>query len=188
MKSLGSKPLLFPMPVLIISTYNSDGSVNAMNMAWGGISDDVQVSLNLDPHHKSAQNIRERRAFTLSIADALHVKEADFFGIASGNKMCDKFERSGLSAKKSELVDAPIITDFPLTLVCKVREITERETLSHVEADILDVLVKDDVLDENGNVDVYKLNALIYDTFSHSYYKVGDKVAKAFSVGTQLMK
>ena len=69
-----------------------------------------------------------------------------------------------------------------------MHEITERETLSHVEADILDVLVKDDVLDENGNVDVYKLNALIYDTFSHSYYKVGDKVAKAFSVGTQLMK
>lgn len=188
MKSLGAKPLLFPMPVLIIATYNEDGSVNAMNMAWGGVSDDEKVSLNLSPDHKSAENIRKRRAFTLSIADAAHVKEADFFGIATGNKVKNKLEKSGMHAVKSELVDAPVITDFPLTLECKVSEITERPSLSHVEGDILNVLVKEDVLDEKGNVDVKKLNALIYDTFSGSYYTVGDRVAKAFNVGSELMK
>lgn len=188
MKSLGSKPLLFPMPVLIIASYNEDGSVNAMNMAWGGVSDDTKVSLNLAPDHKTAENIRKRRAFTISVADGAHMKEADFFGIASGNKVADKFSRSGLSAVKSELVDAPVITDFPLTLECSVSEITERPSLSHVEGEILNVLVHDDILDDKGRVDVRKLDGLIFDTFTSGYYRVGDRIGTAWKEGAELMK
>ncbi len=188
MKSLGAKPFLFPMPVLIIASYNDDGSVNAMNMAWGGISDDTKVSLNLSPDHKTSENIRKRRAFTVSVADGAHIKEADFFGIASGNKIVDKFARSGLRAVKSEVVDAPVITDFPITLECSVSEITERPSLCHVEGEILNALVRDDVLDEKGNVDIRKLDGLIFDTFSRSYYRVGEKIGTAWKEGAGLMK
>ena len=188
MKSLGAKPLLFPMPVLIVATYNEDGSVNAMNMAWGGISDDTKVSLNLSPDHKTSENIRKRRAFTISIADSAHVKEADYFGIASGNKVGDKFAKSGLTAVKSELVDAPVITDFPLTIECSVSEIVERPSLCHVEGDILNVLVKEDILDEKGMVDVRKMDGLIFDTFSRSYYRVGDRIGTAWKEGGCLIK
>ena len=119
-KDLGVKPYLFPMPVLMIATYGDDGTVDVMNMAWGGICAENMVSLNIDTDHKTAKNIKKRGAFTLSIADVPHIQAADFFGIASGNKMEDKFARSGLTAVKSEKVDAPVVQEFPLTLECKV--------------------------------------------------------------------
>lgn len=114
-KDLGVKPYLFPMPVLMIATYGDDGTVDVMNMAWGGICAENMVSLNIDTDHKTAKNIKKRGAFTLSIADVPHIQAADFFGIASGNKMEDKFARSGLTAVKSEKVDAPVVQEFPLT-------------------------------------------------------------------------
>ncbi len=118
-KELGVHPYLFPMPVLMIATYGDDNVVDVMNMAWGGICAENMVSLNIDEDHKTSENIKKRGAFTLSIADIPHIEAADFFGIASGNKMPDKFERSGLSAVKSEKVDAPIVQEFPLTLECR---------------------------------------------------------------------
>lgn len=96
-KELGIKPYLFPMPVLMIATYGSDGTVDVMNMAWGGICAENMVSLNIGEGHKTAENIKQRGAFTLSVADIPHIEAADFFGIASGNKMADKFERTGLT-------------------------------------------------------------------------------------------
>ena len=121
-KDLGIKPYTFPMPVLMISTYNEDGTVDVMNMAWGGVCAANMVALNIDEDHKTSENIKKRGAFTLSIADIPHIEAADFFGIASGNKMADKFERSGLHAVKSEKVDAPVVEEFPLTLECRVAE------------------------------------------------------------------
>ena len=119
-KELGIKPYLFPMPVLMIATYGSDGAVDVMNMAWGGVCASNMVALNIDEDHKTTQNIKERMAFTLSVADIDHLEESDFFGIASGNKMEDKFERTGMHAVRSDKVDAPVIEEYPLTLECKV--------------------------------------------------------------------
>ena len=122
LKDLGVKPYLFPMPVLMITTYGDDDKVDVMNMAWGGICAQNMVALNIDEDHKTSENIKKRGAFTLSIADVDHIEEADFFGIATGNKMEDKFERTGLHAVKSTRVDAPIVQEFPVTLECKVVE------------------------------------------------------------------
>ena len=101
------------MPVLLISTYNADNTVDVMNMAWGGVCGSNMVALNIDEDHKTSQNIKERMAFTLSVADIPHIEAADFFGIASGNKMADKFERTGLHAVKSTRVDAPVFAHTP---------------------------------------------------------------------------
>lgn len=188
-KSLGVKPYLFPMPVLLIATYNEDGSVDVMNMAWGGICSETTVALNLDEDHKTSANIKARGAFTLAIADVAHLPEADFFGIASGNTMKDKFERSGLTAEKSTKVDAPIITAFPLTLECKVTEAKmEPYGCFHVIGEIVDVLVDEAVLDASGKVDPTKLNAVMFDQFQHGYYAVGEKVGQAWKTGAHLMK
>lgn len=100
---------IFPMPVLMVATYNEDGSVNVMNAAWGTMQERDTVALNLTESHKTVQNIKARGAFTVSIADAAHVVEADYFGVESGNRAADKFARSGLSASKAEMVDAPVI-------------------------------------------------------------------------------
>lgn len=187
-KDLGVKPYLFPMPVLMIATYGDDGTVDVMNMAWGGICAENMVSLNIDTDHKTAKNIKKRGAFTLSIADVPHIQAADFFGIASGNKMEDKFARSGLTAVKSEKVDAPVVQEFPLTLECKVVEDKMEVYGHHVLGEIVGVLADESVLDETGKVDASKLNAFMFDQFRSGYYAIGEKVGQAWHTGAPLMK
>lgn len=188
LKDLGVKPYLFPMPVLMIATYSEDDKVNVMNMAWGGICAENMVALNIDEDHKTAENIKNHNAFTLSIADIDHLKEADFFGIATGNKMADKFERSGLNAVKSSRVDAPIVTDFPLTLECKVVECQHTAYGFRVLGEIVNVLADEKVLDEKGKVDPAKLNAFVFDQFQSGYYAIGEKVGQAWQSGVPFMK
>ena len=121
-KNLGVQPALFPMPVVIVAAYAADGSICAMNAAWAQICDMDKIALFIDADHKTTKNIMETKAFTVSIADVPNMAPADFFGIATGNKMPDKFARSGLSAKKSTNVDAPVIQEFPLTMECRLEE------------------------------------------------------------------
>ena len=187
-KDLGVKPYLFPMPVLMIATYGDDGTVDVMNMAWGGICAENMVSLNIDTDHKTAKNIKKRGAFTLSIADIPHIQAADFFGIASGNKMEDKFARSGLTVVKSKKVDAPVVQEFPLTLECKVVEDKMEVYGHHVLGEIVGVLADESVLDETGKVDASKLNAFVFDQFRSGYYAIGEKVGQAWHTGAPLMK
>ncbi len=184
-KDLGVKPYTFPMPVLMISTYNEDGTVDVMNMAWGGVCAANMVALNIDEDHK---NIKKRGAFTLSIADIPHIEAADFFGIASGNKMADKFARSGLHAVRSEKVDAPVVEEFPLTLECRVAECQHTAYGFRVLGEIVGTLAEESALDEKGRVDPTKLNAFVFDQFQSGYYAVGEKVGQAWSTGAGLMK
>ncbi|MDE6758433.1 MAG: flavin reductase family protein [Clostridia bacterium] len=188
LKDLGVKPYTFPMPVLMISTYNEDGSVDVMNMAWGGVCAENMVALNIDEDHKTAENIKRTGAFTLSIADVDHIEEADFFGIATANKMKDKFQRSGLRAVKSERVNAPIVEDFPLTLECKVVECQNTVYGFRVLGEILNTLADEKVLDERGKVDPTKLNAFVFDQFQSGYYAIGEKVGQAWRSGAKYMK
>lgn len=170
------------------ATYGDDNVVDVMNMAWGGICAENMVSLNIDEDHKTSENIKKRGAFTLSIADIPHIEAADFFGIASGNKMPDKFERSGLSAVKSEKVDAPIVQEFPLTLECRVVEDKMEVYGHHIIGEIVGVLADEAVLDEKDKVDAAKLNAFVFDQFRSGYYAIGEKVGQAWHTGAPLMK
>ena len=187
-KSLGVKPAVFPMPVLMIATYGEDDVVDVMNMAWGGICDTDKIALNITESHKTAANIKAHNAFTISIADRAHMVEADFFGIASGNRMADKFERSGLTATRSQIVDAPIIEEFPVTLECEVVQMARCEWGFRVVGQIKDVTAHEEILDEEGNVDITKLDAIMFDQFNNGYYATGEKVGQAWNAGAGLMK
>ena len=187
-KDLGIKPYLFPMPVLMIATYDDNGKVDVMNMAWGGICADNMVALNISRGHKTAKNIEKMGAFTLSIADVAHLEESDFFGTASANNMEDKFERSGMHAIKSTRVNAPIIEEYPITLECKVVELQNEVYGLRVLGEIVNVIADEKVLDENGKVDSTKINAFVFDQFQNGYYKIGEKVGKAWKSGNKYMK
>lgn len=187
-KELEVNSFLFPMPVLMIATYCEDGTVDVMNMAWGGICARDKVALNIGVRHKTSANIKSRKAFTLSVADIPHLKEADFFGVASANTMTDKFQKSGLSAVPSSKVDAPVIQEFPLTLECKVLEDTENAFGHRIVGQIVGVLADEKILDSDGKVIPEKLNAFAYDPFKKGYYAIGSKVGQAFSDGRSLMK
>lgn len=187
-KDLGVQPAIFPMPVLMVAAYDENGTVGVMNAAWGMISGHDKVALFIDEDHKTTKNIREVKAFTVSLADKDHMDVADFYGIATGNKMPDKFEKSGYHAEKSTHVNAPIITEFPVALECELAEIVETENMHAIVGTIVNVSADEKVISENGKVDPLKLNALIFDQFQAGYYVATEKVGQAWNAGKALME
>ena len=183
-KNFGAKPYLYPMPVLMIASYDENEVVDVMNAAWGCIADMNRVAIYLGADHKSTKNILARGAFTVSMADAEHVVEADYFGVVSANNVPDKFAKSGMHAVKSEFVDAPIIEEFSLTMECKMVSYDEESEL--MIGEIVNVCADESILDENGKIDVKKLNPITYDPANHGYYTLGEKVGHAFKDGMQL--
>ena len=186
-KKLKTTDAIFPMPVLMIATYNEDGSIDVMNAAWGMMLERDHIVLNLTESHKTVKNIKERKAFTVSIADSKHVKEADYFGVVSGNNTENKFESSGLTATKSDVVDAPIINEFPVCMECEFIEYQNDEYGCGVVGKVVNVTALEEVMKED-NVDVELLNAIAYDSFTHGYYKVTERVGNAFKDGLELKK
>ncbi len=178
---------IFPMPVLMIATYNEDGSVNVMNAAWGTMQARNHVALQLTKSHKTVKNLMERGAFTVSIADAAHVVEADYFGVVSGNNTTDKFEKSGLTVTKSEKVDAPIINEFPICFECEFVEYQENEYGVGVIAKVVNTSVDESVMD-GDKVNISRVEAIAFDPYTHGYYKVSERVGDAFKDGLKLKK
>ena len=187
-KSLGSFPGVYPMPVLMVAAYDENGKVNVMNAAWGMICAMDKIALFIDEDHKTTQNLLKTRAFTVSIADREHMDVADFFGIATGNKMADKFERTGYHAVKSDVVNAPVIDEFPYVMECELAEVINTENMYAIVGKIVDTKAEEGILDEKDKVEVEKLQALIFDQFKHGYYVSGDKAGKAWNAGKDLMK
>ena len=186
-KQIKTTEAIFPMPVLMIATYNEDGTVNVMNAAWGTMYDRDQVILNLTESHKTVKNIKERKAFTVSIADSKHVVEADYLGIVSGNNTPNKFENTKLTATKSENVDAPIINEFPICMECEFIEYQDDEYGAGVIGKVVNVTADESVM--NGdNVDISLVDAISFDPYTHGYYKVTERVGNAFSDGKKLMQ
>jgi len=186
-KDLGVMPAAFPMPVLMIATYNKDNTVNVMNMAWGGICGGKYIALNISETHQTSENIKMRGAFTVSIADRKHLAEADYFGIVSGSDVPEKFSHTNMSSTKSQFVDAPIVEEWPVTMECRVAKIQKDPEFGfRVIGEIMNVSAHEDVLDEDGKVDVSKVDAVAFDNFRNDYYAIGEKVGAAWGIGMEL--
>ena len=180
-KELNITEGIFPMPVLMVATYNEDGTVNVMNAAWGTMQERDTVALNLTESHKTVKNILKRGAFTVSMGDAEHAAACDYVGIESGNSVPDKVARAGFHVTKSEHVDAPMIDELPLTLECKLVSFDEETEL--LLGEVVNVSVDERALDENGKLAVEKLHVITFDYANHGYYVLGEKVASAFEDG-----
>ena len=176
---------IFPMPVLMIATYNDDGSIDVMNAAWGTMQARGTVALNLTETHKTVENIKARKAFTVSIADADHMVEADFFGDVSGKTEPDKFAKSGLTASKAEFVDAPVVNEFPICMECEFVEYQHNEYGCGVIGKVVNITADDKVM-VNGKIDMSLVNAIAFDPYTHGYYKVQERVGDAFKDGKKI--
>ena len=183
-KNFGAKPMCYPMPVYIIGTYGVDGTPNAMNAAWGGISEDTEISICISPDHKTTENILARRAFTVSMATAQTLAACDYVGIISGTKEPDKFARAGFHATPSQFVDAPLIDELPMALECELTSY-DPETCRLVGR-IVNVCADESVLGANGKVDPAKLQPITYDPMNHHYLVLGEKIGQAFHDGLTL--
>jgi flavin reductase (DIM6/NTAB) family NADH-FMN oxidoreductase RutF len=183
-KNFGAKSWLYPMPVLIVGSYDEQGTPNAMNAAWGGIYDTNQVMVCLADDHKTTENIRRNGAFTLSFATAGTVVPCDYVGIVSANDVPDKFARAGFHAVKSAFVNAPVIEELPMTVECRLLKFNEDGICI---GEIVNVSADERVLGADGRIDADKLQPILYDGVTHAYRRVGEPVGQAFSDGKKLL-
>lgn len=183
-KNFGAKPYTYPQPVFMIASYDEEGRPDVMNAAWGGISNDKELSMCLSASHKTVKNILKRKAFTVSMADADHVAACDYVGIVSANDVPDKFERAGFHAVKSEFVDAPLIEELAVAVECRL--VNYDKESCRMTGEIVNVSVDERALDEKGNVDVAKAAPITLDPFQNAYVRLGEKVGNAFRDGAAL--
>lgn len=179
----GAKPLSYPQPVLIVCAYDEDGKANAMNAAWGGISDRTEISICLTPSHKTCKNFMQTGAFTVSMGDLDHVIACDYVGIVSGNDTPDKMEKAGFTTIKSSYVNAPVINELAVCMECRVKSF-DTET-GRLVGEIVNVNCDENAMTD-GCVDVAKVKPIAFDPFNNTYVVLGDVVAEAFSCGSKL--
>lgn len=179
-KNFGVKTWLYPLPVLIVGSYDGNGVPDAMNAAWGGISGQDQVYMSLLSSHKTVKNILKSGAFTVSPATAKYAAECDYVGIESANNVPDKLGKCGLHTTKSSFVNAPVIDELPLALECELLSYDEETEI--LVGKIINVCADETVLTD-GNVDLAKLNPISVDPVSWNYVRLGAPVAKAFQSG-----
>jgi len=183
-KSIGARTIIYPTPALIVGTYDKDGKANVMTAAWSGIccSQPPCIAVSLRKATYTYGNIIEQRAFTVNVASEKYIKEADYFGIASG-KGEDKFAASGLTPVRSDLVDAPYVKEFPFVLECKLIHTIEIGLHTQFIGEIVDIKADDSVLGEDGIPDIEKVRPIMFDPGIRRYYGVGRFLGKAFSIG-----
>ncbi len=183
-KNFGPQQWLYPMPVLVIGTYDENGAPDLMVAAWGGIHDTNQLAVCIDPGHKTAANIRNNKYFTVSIATADKVAECDYTGIVSANDEPQKIAKSGFHIEKSANINAPLVSELPMALECEMVSFDEKTGCT--VANILNVCADEKILDKNGNISPVKLAPLCFDPVNHTYLALGAVAGKAFADGKKL--
>ncbi len=186
MKSFAPKPWVAPQPVLIIGTYDKNGVANAMNAAWGGQWDMKEIIISMG-NHTTTENLAINGEFTVAFATSDTLVASDFVGIVSAKNDPKKIEKTGWNIVKAEKVNAPVFTDFPMTLECRIsQKFNESETGYYLVAEIVNILVDEDYLAEDGNPDIEKMQLISYDPVHHGYLELGGRVGNAFSDGKKL--
>ena len=181
--NLKPKAYIYPLPVLVIGTYDANDVPNAMTAAWGCVCDRTKVSIIIDMNHKTAKNILRTKEFTVAITDLKTMVEADFVGIVSGNDYPNKLEKTNWTVTKSNNINAPIFVEFPLVLECKLDSIDQDKEMFIGE--VVNVSCDDSIL-TNGRVDLNKFTPICYDTDTHGYYTLGKRVGDAFTEGEKI--
>ena len=178
--NFGAKPVMYPMPVLIVGTYDENGVPDAMNAAWGIITDMNEISISMSTH-KTTENLAKTGAFTVSIATEDTVVPCDYVGVESAKKVPDKFAKAGFHATKSEFVNAPLIDELPMALECKVKSFDNGILVGQIVNVNADVIILTD-----GQIDPAKLKPITYDPVNNTYIGLGKKVGNAFKDGLAL--
>lgn len=183
-KNFGAETWLYPMPVLIIGTYDENGNPDLMNAAWGGIHDTNQIGVCIAPEHKTAENLLRKKCFTISIGDAEHLVQCDYVGMVSANREPDKVKKSGFHMVKASMVDAPLAEELPMTLECRLVSF-DPETGCTV-GDIVNVSADERILDGEGKISPEKFTPITFDPIHHTYRKLGGVAGHAFRDGLTL--
>ena len=184
-KNFGAKPVLYPQPVFIIAAYDENGVPNCMNAAWGGLSEENEITVCLGAGHKTTKNIQISKAFTVSMATEEYAAACDYVGIESGNKVPDKMEKAGFHTENSAFANAPLIKELPMAVECRLKSYNPETCL--LVGEIVNVSADESVLTD-GKIDPKKLRPITFDPVNHAYIALGEKVGNAFSDGLRFKK
>ena len=186
-RSLGPKTTVYPTPAFVIGTYDREGKPNMMTAAWCGIccSQPPCIGVSLRKATQTHGSIVERKVFTVNIPSEKHVVEVDYFGIATGKKV-DKLSAAGLTPIRGTLVDAPYIEEFPFILECKLIHTIELGLHTHFIGEILDIKADEVLLENDGTIDVEKVQPIVFAPEVRKYFGLGVYLGKAFSVGKKI--
>jgi len=183
-RSLGAKPLLFPTPLVIVGSYDDQGRPNAMAAAWAGIccSKPPCITVSLRKATYTYASLMARQAYTAHVTDESHLTASDFLGMASGRDG-DKLGTLGLTTVPSELVDAPIIQEYPLVLECKVVHVHDLGLHTMFVGEVQDIKADPHVVDEKGHPLVDMLKPLAFLPEARTYHGMGPVLGRAFDAG-----
>lgn len=186
MKDFGPKPWLLPQPVLIIGTYDGQGYPNAMNAAWAGQWDMHEIMISMGAH-ATTDNLNHNGEFTVAFATKETLVAADYVGIVSAKNEASKMTRVGWNIEKALQVNAPVFTDFPLTMECRIkRKLDESATGYYIIAEIVDIHCREEYLAADGKPDIEKMHLVTFDPIHNGYIELGQRVGNAFSDGKKL--
>ena len=187
-KNFADKTVITPLPAIMIATWDAEGTPDVMMAAWGGQCGPKHITFELSKH-KTTDNIRLKKAFTVSFATKADVAESDYFGIVSGNDVPDKVAKAGFTITPSPNVDAPIINEYKLTLECRVVTFDEDENGgARVVGEVVNMSADESILDAEGNIDLGKLQPVVFDSSNNTYRVVGEKVGDAWGSGKRIQE
>lgn len=186
MKNFRPDSWFLPQSVIVIGTYDADGTPNAMNAAWAGTWDEDEIMISMG-NHQTTVNLNNCPDFTVAFATKETMVAADYVGLVSGKRAKDKVAKTGWKVEKATEVNAPVFTDFPMTMECRiVRKIDESKTGFYLVAKVLNIVVNEQYLAEDGQPDVVKMHLITYDPIHHGYLEIGQRVGNAFADGKEL--
>ena len=170
--------MIYPLPAVLISCGSSPEEYNMLTVSWVGTicSNPPMCSISIRPERHSYEILRKNMEFVINLTTVEMARETDWCGVASGRNY-NKFEKTGLTPRKAQIVQAPYIEESPLCIECKAREIISLGSHDMFIADVVNVLADDKYIDlETGAFDMPGANLLVY---SHGhYYEMGKEIGK----------
>jgi flavin reductase (DIM6/NTAB) family NADH-FMN oxidoreductase RutF len=184
--ALGGKNILYPMPVTIVGAL-VDGKPNFINVAHVGILNAAKphlVSLGMSKSHWTNRGIRQNRTLSINILSRDHIVEVDWMGLVSGK---DEDKSSVFGIRFGALENAPIIEEAQLAMECRLRDVYDIGTHDVFIAEVVESWASEEVLVE-GKPDMSKVKPILFDMSGPSYYAVGEKIGRPWSIGKQYRK
>lgn len=184
--NLKPRAMMYPAPAVVASAYDEEGNVDCCTLAFAAMCSHhppaLMIAINSTLKRKTLKSILEKKEFCIGFPDIGQVSQTDYMGIASGYDT-HKVDDVGYTSKKAEKVNAPVISEFKVSVECRVMHIAEVGSHTQITGKIVNVQADEEVLNEKNKIDFDLLNPVAWDDVSHSYYSMGEKIADGFKVG-----
>jgi flavin reductase (DIM6/NTAB) family NADH-FMN oxidoreductase RutF len=188
-KKIGPRPILFPMPAVLVGTYGEDGTPDAMTAAWAGIccAEPPCAGVAVRRERLTHRNIRRKRAFTLNVPPVSLAAKVDYLGLVSGEREPGKLAKAGIDTAKASKVDAPLLLACPVSLECRLLQAVDLGSHTFFIGEVMETAVDEKIVRPDGKLDLAALDPLVFCPLNRVYHRLGEEIGLAFSIGKALL-